>query len=460
MSLGILIVEDQKDARELLEELLENDKHYVITAKDRDMALAALKAGKEHIDVIILDLFIPARLGEIPEESNAFNLLEYTKENFSYIEVIVLTAHDDVELVVKSIKLGAYDYLTKPLKLELLRDKLKKISDYLELKRENIDYKQRERYKNIIGRGKDIYNVIETMDKIADSDIAVLIEGETGTGKELIARAIHNESHRKGKFVAINCAAIPGELLESELFGHEKGAFTGANIRKIGCFEEANEGTLFLDEIGEMEYNFQAKLLRALETGRIRSIGGRDIAIDTRIVSATNQNIEELIRENRFRQDLYFRLKGIKIYLPPLRKRGMDDIALLAKHFLDEYCNKRGIPKKDFSKKSLKKLSNYNYPGNIRELKNIVRLSVDLNKDKEELDASDLKIEASSLNLGKIDFDDLFYLSLKDAKEEFEIKYLKYLLSTSATQTEAAAKAKMDKANFSKLVKKYNLING
>lgn len=460
MSLGILIVEDQKDARDLLKEVLENDKHYVITAKDRDTALAELRTGKENIDVIILDLYIPVRYGEIPNESNAFGLLGHIKEKFPNIEVIILTAHDDVDFVVNSIKSGAYDFLTKPLKLEILRDKLKKISDYLSLKRENIDFKQREMYQNIIGKSKDIQNVIETIDKIADSDISVLIEGETGTGKELIARAIHNESHRKGKLVGINCAAIPESLLESELFGHEAGVFTDGKKQRIGFFEEANKGTLFLDEIGEMGSNLQVKLLRALETGSIRRIGGREeIEIDTRIISATNQNIEKLIKENLFRQDLYFRLKGLKIYLPPLRKRGAKDIYLLAKHFLDEYRLKRGITKQiGFSTEAYKKLSNYNYPGNIRELKNIIKLSVDLNKEKGMLDACDLKIEASSLNLGEIDFNDLFYLPFKNAKEEFERKYLKYILSTSDTQTEAAEKAKMDRANFNKMVKKYNLI--
>ncbi len=458
MNLNILVVEDLFDAAKLLKEILETDNHFVITAGDKESALSAISLNPDNIDVVILDLHIPAKKMEVANESNGFQTLEIIKKEFPHIEVIVLTAYEDVNLAVRAIKLRAYDFMIKPPKLEILKDKLNKIATLLQMEREYIELKRREKYSYIIGNSKGIQNILKLIDKVADSNAFILIEGETGTGKELIARAIHEESKRKkNPFITLNCAAIPNELLESEFFGHEKGAFTGAVEKKIGRFESANGGTLFLDEIGEMKYELQAKILRVLETQKIIRVGGtQEIEVNVRIVSATNKHIAQEVKEGKFREDLFYRLNHVSIVMPLLKNR-KSDIPILAKYFLDNYCTSRGIPKKELSKSAIEMLINYNWPGNIRQLKRVIEVSILLNAEKELLDATDLEVEKEQFKSKSLDFDDLFYLPFKEAKEQFEIKYLNYLLSTSNTQAEVAKKAEIDRSNLNKLIKKYNL---
>ncbi len=457
MKLDILIVEDNKESLRLLRGILKDDGHSVLSSENREEALVNVDQNHHELDVIILDLYIPDKHDEAPDEENGFAVLQYVKNNYPSINVVILTAFEDIKLSVRGIKAGAYDFLIKPLKLELLRDRLQKISISLANERKILDYKREYSFQHIIGTSRSIEKVLLEVEKIADSDLSVLICGETGTGKELIARAIHEESCRKGEFVSVNCGAIPENLLESEFFGHKKGSFTGAIEDRIGKFEQAHNGTMFLDEIGEMNSDLQIKLLRALEEKKITRIGeNKEILLDVRIVSATNKRVDDLMQNGSFREDLFFRLKGMQINLPPLRKRA-DDIPLLAKHFLDEYCKEYTIERKELSVNTIEKLLLYKWPGNIRELRHLMQKTAVLNREKEIINEVDITFEDFSSATKHQDIDSLFSLPLSEAKNEFERRYLKYVLDTNKNQKEAANKAGVEKSNFSKLIKRYDL---
>lgn len=333
-------------------------------------------------DVVTLDYRLPDMLG--------MDVLKRIKEENEDIQVILISEQDDIEVVVELLKHGAYDYIVKSNDIrERLLNTISNIRKGATLKKE-ITHLRKEVQKKysfqntIIGNSeatKDIFNLI---DKATRTNITVSITGETGTGKELVAKAIHYNSNRSSKsFVAVNVAAIPSELIESELFGHEKGAFTGATFQRMGKFEEANGGTLFLDEIAEMEMSLQAKLLRALQEKEITRVGSnKPVRFDCRIIVATHRNLIDEVKQGAFRQDLYYRLLGLPIELPPLRERG-NDILILAKHFVHQFCNENGMELKTLSAKALNKLLAYNYPGNIRELKSIIELAVTLADDLE-----------------------------------------------------------------------------
>jgi DNA-binding NtrC family response regulator len=310
-------------------------------------------------------------------------VLEQLKAVSPDTEVIIISEQENIETAVNLLKKGAYDYLVKE---KNIRDRLlttiNNIRKHVDL-RSRVNVLEKELQKKhdfsntIIGSSPVILNVQQMVEKALDNNIPVTISGETGTGKEVIAKAIHYNSNRKNKpFVAVNVAAIPSELIESELFGHEKGSFTGAVARRIGKFEEANGGTLFLDEIGEMELHLQAKLLRVLQEKEITRIGSNSaVKTDCRIIAATHRDLREEVKKGRFREDLYFRLYGIMIDLPPLRERGKD-ILLLAKHFISEFCKENKLPLKTLSEEAQKKLMAYHFPGNIRELRSTVELAV------------------------------------------------------------------------------------
>ena len=325
-------------------------------------------------DVITLDYRLPDMTG--------LELLQKIKQENSDVQIILISEQDEIEVVVDLLKYGAYDYIVKSKDIkERLLNTLNNIRNGIGLKRELNTLKKevQKKYdfqKSLIGDSPAIKNVYDLINKALNTNIPVTVTGETGTGKELVAKAIHYNSNRKNNsFVPVNVAAIPSELIESEMFGHEKGAFTGASFRRIGKFEEAHGGTLFLDEIGDMNLNFQVKLLRALQEKEITRIGSnKNIKTDCRIIVATNRNLKQEVKENRFREDLFFRLFGLTINLPPLRERG-NDILLLANHFLVEFCNENELESKTFSDKARQKLMSYSYPGNIRELKSIVGLS-------------------------------------------------------------------------------------
>lgn len=333
-------------------------------------------------DVITLDYRLP--------DISGLDLLRKIKEENSDIQVVLISEQDDIEVVVDLLREGAYDYIVKSKDIrERLLNTVNNIRKGIGLKKE-ITFLRKEVQKkydfqnSIIGESPAIKKVFDLIQRALQTNITVIITGETGTGKELVAKAIHYNSDRKDKaFVAVNVSALPPDLIESELFGHEKGAFTGASARRAGKFEEADAGTLFLDEIGEMSLSFQPKLLRALQEKEINRIGSNQpVKTDCRIIVATNRNLKEDVKEGRFRQDLYYRLFGLPIELPPLRERG-NDLLVLAKHFIKEHCTENRIENRKLSPEAQKKLLSYPFPGNIRELKSVVELAVTLSNSDE-----------------------------------------------------------------------------
>ncbi|QWV94853.1 sigma-54 dependent transcriptional regulator [Geomonas oryzisoli] len=374
---NILVADDEESMRWVLSKALKKKGFNVELAKDGN---EALKLIKENVyDLALLDIKMPGVTG--------LELLDRVKEERADLMVVIMTAEASMKNAVEAMKRGAYDYLTKPFDLGVIDAVVEKVSRAREmtsqvslLKEELADRYQLE--KTIIGNSPAMREVYKTIGKVAPSDVTVLVQGESGTGKELIARAIHYNSKRLGKpFIPLNCAAIPKELLESELFGFEKGAFTGATERKLGKFEQANGGTIFLDEIGDMPIDLQAKILRVLQEREITRTGGnQSIPVDVRVVAATNQDLEESVRNKQFREDLYYRLNVIPIQLVPLRDR-KEDIPLLVQYFLGKICAELEVPQKRTSADAVKLLSNYNWPGNIRELENTIKRAVILSPD-------------------------------------------------------------------------------
>jgi len=368
----ILVVDDESEFREAMRSLLTREGYNVTLAASGKEALGHLHHSS--FDLLITDMLMP--------EIQGIELLRKTKEWNEEIPVLMITGHSAIDDAVEAIKLGAEDYLAKPFdNVELLRivnrlyeNQLFKLRAEL-LKQEML----RKNLPEVIGQSKQIRKVLSEIESVAPSDASVLITGESGTGKELVARAIHALSPRKSEpFVPINAAAVPKDLLESEFFGHEKGAFSGASDKKYGLFEVANRGTLFLDEIAEMPLDLQAKLLRTVETKKLRRLGGtQEIAVDIRIISATNRNLKEEIKEKRFREDLYFRLSTLHIHVPPLRER-KDDIALLAHHYLKS----RGYKNTELPQETLDALHLYDWPGNVRELENAMERAALLSRNQ------------------------------------------------------------------------------
>jgi len=374
----ILVVDDEQLIRWSLEKNLQKQGYEVITAGSGEDAVKL--AREESPDLMLLDIQLPGM--------NGIEVLETVKEFEEDIIVIMVTALGVLETAVKAMRLGAFDYINKPFNLDELSIIVKKALETRELRREvaHLRSEQTSKYgiDNIIGDSKHMEEVKAMITKIAQSDAStVLIQGESGTGKELVAKAIHYESARADKpFMAINCAAMPETLLESELMGHEKGSFTDAKIQKKGLFEVADGGTIFLDEIGDMDLGMQAKLLRVLEERSFRRVGGtRDIAVDVRIVSATNKDLFKAIEEKEFRNDLYYRIQVIPIYLPPLRERKEDILALVG-HFIQHYNKEFGKTVKGISKMAEKFLIEYSWPGNTRELKNVIERAIILESDE------------------------------------------------------------------------------
>ncbi len=376
----IFVVEDDEWYRELLGYNLELNPDYEI--KKFGTATECLAALHEQPDVITLDYRLPDMEGD--------EVLRRVKDFNDQIEVIIISEQDNIETAVGLLKQGAYDYLVKA---KDIRDRLLNVVNNI---RKNASLKTRlddlqkevgQKYsfeKSIIGQSSAIKRVFALLEKATITNITVTVTGETGTGKELVAKAIHfNSKKRDQPFVPVNVAAIPKDLVESELFGHEKGAFTGANIRRIGKFEQAHKGTLFLDEIGDMDLSMQVKLLRALQEKEIVRIGGNQtVKTDCRIIVATHRNLMEEVKAGKFREDLYYRLFGLPIELPPLRDRG-NDILILAKSFLKSFCKENELPDLSLSTGAQKKLLAYNYPGNVRELKSVVELAAVMAYDSE-----------------------------------------------------------------------------
>ncbi|MEN8264075.1 MAG: sigma-54 dependent transcriptional regulator [Nitrospirota bacterium] len=380
----ILVIDDEESIRALLKDFLETKGLEVVTASNGETGISLLKEDK--FDLFLLDLMMPGISG-------LDVLREVTAEKID-IPSIVITAHATVQTAVEAMKLGAFDYITKPFNLEELFIALQRAMDVLKLQKENFrlkkELKRKFGYKKIIGNSVQIQNVIKFIEKIADTDSTILITGESGTGKELVAQTIHYHSSRSRKpIVPLNCAAIPKDILESELFGHEKGAFTGAVSTRIGRFEMSNNGTLFLDEIGELAPALQVKLLRVLQEKEFERVGGiKTIKVDVRIIAATNKDLEKAVSEGMFREDLYYRLNVIPLHLPPLRKM-RDDIPLLLEHFITEISKRKKKEAPAISKDAVNCLINYRWPGNVRELENLTERMIILN-DKGEITVDDL----------------------------------------------------------------------
>ncbi len=386
----IFVVEDNEWYNKLLVYTLSMNPDYEI--KSFFNARDFLNCLHETPDIVTLDYRLP--------DLSGLEVLKRIREENNDIQVILISEQEDIDMVVTLLKMGAYDYITKSDDIkDRLLNTIQNLRNDISLKRE-ISTLRREIQKkysfrnSILGESQAIKNVYELIDKALDTNITVIVSGETGTGKELVAKAIHYNSKRKDKsFVAVNVPAIPSELIESELFGHEKGAFTGASFRRIGRFEEADGGTLFLDEIGEMGLNLQTKLLRVLQEKEIVRVGGnKSIKTDCRIIAATNKILKEEVKKGNFRDDLYYRLLGLPIELPPLRDRG-NDILILARHFMGNFCKENNIPLRKLSEQAQKKLLNYSFPGNVRELKSLVELAVTLSV-KEEIEASDFVLDS------------------------------------------------------------------
>jgi two-component system response regulator PilR (NtrC family) len=380
----ILVADDEQSMREFLEIMFKKEGYHVSLAPNGEEVLKL--AEKEIFDLVLLDIRMP-RLDGI-------SVLKKLKAISPETIVIMITAYASADTAIKAMKEGAYDYITKPFKVEEIKLIIKNALEKKNLQQENILLKQvvRDRYHfdNIIGQSSKMLTLYDLLEKVAPTKTNILITGESGTGKELVAKAIHYNSPRKDKpFVTLNCGAIPEPLIESELFGHMKGAFTDAIATKKGLFELADEGTIFLDEISELPFLMQVKLLRVLQDKEFKRVGGtEDIRVDVRIISATNRDLEEGVREKRFREDLFYRLNVIQIKIPPLREK-REDIPLLTTHFLKKYSEELNKNMSTISPEALRILLNYDYPGNVRELQNIIERAVAL-ESTQELTAQNL----------------------------------------------------------------------
>ncbi|MEO6909001.1 MAG: sigma-54 dependent transcriptional regulator [Abditibacteriaceae bacterium] len=439
----ILLVDDQSSARLTLTALLKQNGHTLAQAATG--ADAITKIEKSDFDIIITDL----QLGEI----SGLDILEASRKNNPRTEVIMLTGYGSVETAVAAMKAGAIDYLTKPIDTEELllaisraveRQRLKS-----EVKRLRSEVERDFDPGRIVSTSKAMSEVLDMVKKVAPTDAIVLIAGESGTGKELIARAIHQNSDRREEaFIPINCGALPESLLESELFGHIKGAFTGAIANKKGLFEEADGGTLFLDEIGEMTPPTQVKLLRVLQDGEVRRVGSNvGVSTDVRIVAATNQDLHENIKNGSFREDLYYRLQVILIAMPPLRER-RDEIMPIANHYLNGFSQKFKKPVHTFSPSAVKALESHNWPGNVRELINAVERAVILCQ-KDQVEPDDLALHMNTLQNG---------ISPSRSLEEVEREFLQIALDEHEGDAKATAKTVgMSMANFNKKLEEYEI---
>jgi len=457
--LTILLVDDEELLVKSCSRLLEQEGYQVVTAyRGRD---ALELARRHHPDIVLADLMLP--------DMDGMELLREVRQLDPQTLVIMITGFATVDSSIEAIRAGAYDYIPKPFTATQLQILVGRAANQVRLVRDNerLRGELRERYslENIIGVSEAMQRVFALVLRVASTDASVFISGESGTGKELIARSIHQHSPRAEQpFVAVNCAAFPENLLESELFGHEKGAFTGALTQKRGLMEVASGGTFFLDEICEMDLELQAKLLRVLQERKIRRVGGEvEIPIDIRVIAATNRDPEEAVEEGVLRRDLYFRLNVVPIRVPPLRAR-REDIPLLAEHFLRRYAEKYGrdgaTPLR-LSPDAMRALMAHSWPGNVRELQNLMERIVSLAVPGQEITAADLPDKLSSLGTPAspaVDIDQPFHEAKEKAIEAFERAYLEALLARHGGNiSEAARHAGIDRKTIHRMLKKYDL---
>jgi DNA-binding NtrC family response regulator len=441
----ILIVDDEPGVRDSLRMIFKKD-YQVITAGSA--AEAWEKVQSEEPELILLDIIMPGKDG--------MEMLKEIHQNQPLTPVVMLTATKMVKTAVEAMKLGAFDYITKPFDIEELRVIAQKALESRDLKVDNIrlqgEVEERYRFDNIIGKSKEMREIYSTIRQIAEKNSTVLIHGESGTGKELVARAIHYNSLRKDKpFVPVNCAAIPETLIESELFGHEKGAFTDAQSRRIGHFELAHQGSLFLDEISELSLPTQAKILRSLQEREFTRVGGaKTISVDVRLISATNKNLEELMARGSFRSDLYYRINVVPLTIPPLRKR-KEDILLLVQHFLDKHA---GPGKRTVSAEAMDILLAYDWPGNVRELENVIERIVVLT-NVETIGPNEIPPNLKTISRVEVIKQEVLdgRISFDDAESDFEKDIIiEALKKTNYVQTKAA-----DLLGISRRILKYKM---
>jgi DNA-binding NtrC family response regulator len=452
----VFIVDDEQAISKLLTYWVKDKWKYDVEVFSNGEDLLRRMTAKP--DLILLDIMLPGMDG--------LEILKRVKQIDNNLPVIILSAQGSVEVAVDSLKFGAFDYFPKPIDIPKLEPSIKNaIKSYdltkeLESLKENV--KKEYSFNNIISADGKMQDVFRLVSKVLDNDITVLIYGESGTGKELIARAIHYNGRRKDKpFIVVNCASIPRELLESELFGHEKGSFTGAHQRKLGKFELASGGTLFLDEVGELEMLLQAKLLRVIQEKEFERVGGIElIKTDVRIISATNRDLKQAVEKKEFREDLFYRLNSFPIIIPPLRQR-KGDILVLAQHFLEGFNRKLNKNIKGFSKKAYKLIYDYNWPGNIREMENTIERCLIIS-DKDIIDVDDMpahiRVSEPSLNSDNNVslFSDDNIIPFERLKEESIRHALKV---TNGNIVEAAKKLQLGRATIYRLMEKYKIEN-
>ena len=438
MSARILVVEDEHAIRLALKGLLRREGFEVELAEDGEVAEKKLAA--EAFDLVITDL-------ALGRGANGMDVLRAAKRERPETGVVMITAHGSEKIAVEAMKSGADDYVPKPFDNDELRVVVARVLDRHRLERENrLLREQLQRdygFDQLIGSGAAMRRVFETIQKVAETDLSVLIRGESGTGKELVAQALHATSSRRARpFVAVNCAAINRELVESELFGHEKGAFTGADRRRIGRFEAAEGGTIFLDEIGDMAPETQAKVLRVLEERKLERVGSTEtIDVDVRVVSATHRDLEEEVEAGRFREDLYYRLRVVETWLPPLRER-IEDLPALAERFLGQVADRLDREKKTLGEAALARLSRHDWPGNVRELRNVLERAAVLASGR-EIGEEDLQLETSgsSPEPAAPGLDMPFSEAKRQTVESFERRYLSEALRENEGNVSRTANA-------------------
>jgi len=442
----ILVIDDERSIRETLSEIL-TDEGYAVTAVESGED-GLRRFLEEAFDLVFLDVWLRDRDG--------LSLLEAADGRLSEVPVVMISGHANVETAVRAVRLGAYDFLEKPLSLERVVLTAQKAIERRDLLAEVATFRgRRESESELLGESAPMRKLREEIARVASTDARVLITGENGTGKELVARHIHRLSERReAPLVEVNCAAIPEDLIESELFGHSRGSFTGASEDRRGKFEEADGATLFLDEVADMSAKTQAKVLRALQEGRFTRVGGsRAIASDARVLSATNKTLAEEIRRGAFREDLYFRLAVVPIHVPPLRER-TDDIPLLAGHFLREASARFGRKPKSLSAAAVEALEAYRWPGNVRELKNLIERLMILSPS-EEVQREDLP---SEFREGELAETAVGQAPLRDARDDFERRYILAALKKNRGNVSRTAEAlDLERSNLYRKLKAYGI---